>query len=38
MGQKSILCGEGGSGQATKLCNNLLLAITMSGLGRRLLM
>jgi 3-hydroxyisobutyrate dehydrogenase len=36
MGQKSILCGEGGSGQATKLCNNLLLAITMSGLGEAL--
>lgn len=36
MGQKSILCGEGGSGQATKLCNNLLLAITMSGLGESL--
>ena len=36
MGQKSILCGEGGSGQATKLCNNLLLAVTMSGLGESL--
>ena len=36
MGQKSILCGEGGSGQATKLCNNLLLAVTMSGLGEAL--
>ena len=33
MGQKSILCGAAGSGQATKMCNNLLLAITMSGLG-----
>ena len=33
MGNKSILCGEAGSGQATKMCNNLLLAITMSGLG-----
>ena len=33
MGKKSILCGEAGSGQATKMCNNLLLAITMSGLG-----
>ena len=33
MGNKSILCGDPGSGQATKMCNNLLLAITMSGLG-----
>ena len=33
MGNKSILCGNAGSGQATKMCNNLLLAITMSGLG-----
>ncbi len=33
MGDKSILCGDAGSGQATKMCNNLLLAITMSGLG-----
>ena len=33
MGSKSILCGPAGSGQATKMCNNLLLAITMSGLG-----
>ncbi len=33
MGNKSILCGKAGSGQATKMCNNLLLAITMSGLG-----
>ena len=33
MGNKSILCGGAGSGQATKMCNNLLLAITMSGLG-----
>ena len=33
MGSKSILCGKAGSGQATKMCNNLLLAITMSGLG-----
>jgi len=33
MGNKAILCGEAGAGQATKLCNNLLLAITMVGLG-----
>jgi len=33
MGNKSILCGTAGSGQATKMCNNLVLAITMFGLG-----
>lgn len=33
MGSKAILCGDEGSGQATKICNNLLLAITMVGLG-----
>jgi 3-hydroxyisobutyrate dehydrogenase len=33
MGKKSILCGEAGSGQSIKMCNNLLLAITMCGLG-----
>lgn len=33
MGNKSILCGKAGSGQSTKMCNNLLLAITMFGLG-----
>ena len=33
MGKEAIYCGEGGSGQSTKMCNNLLLAITMKGLG-----
>jgi len=33
MGKVSIYCGDGGSGQSTKMCNNLLLAITMNGLG-----
>lgn len=33
MGKKSIFCGECGSGQAIKMCNNLLLASTMSSLG-----
>ena len=28
--------GESGSGQSAKLCNNLLLAITMKGLGETL--
>ena len=36
MGKKSILCGKSGSGQSAKLCNNLLLAITMKGLGETL--
>jgi len=33
MGSKSVYCGNAGSGQATKLCNNMLLAITMIGVG-----
>ena len=33
MGKKSVLCGLPGSGQATKACNNMLLAITMIGVG-----
>ena len=33
MGSKSVFCGAAGSGQATKLCNNMLLAITMIGVG-----
>jgi len=33
MGSKSVYCGETGSGQATKLCNNMLLAITMIGVA-----
>ncbi len=33
MGQKSLLCGSCGSGQATKACNNMLLATTMIGVG-----
>ena len=33
MGNKSLLCGAAGSGQATKACNNMLLAITMIGVG-----
>ena len=26
MGKKSLLCGSNGTGQATKACNNMLLA------------
>ena len=33
MGSKSVLCGTPGSGQATKACNNMLLATTMIGVG-----
>ena len=33
MGNKSVLCGSPSSGQAAKACNNMLLAITMLGVG-----
>ena len=33
MGKNSLLCGSSGSGQATKACNNMLLATTMIGVG-----
>ena len=33
MGKNSLLCGSAGSGQATKACNNMLLATTMIGVG-----
>ncbi len=33
LGKKSLLCGSSGSGQATKACNNMLLATTMIGVG-----
>ena len=29
MGRKIIHCGEGGAGQAAKICNNMLLGVTM---------
>ena len=29
MGQKSVLCGPSGSGQAVKICNNMILGATM---------
>ena len=31
MGQKAILCGESGAGQVTKICNNMILGISMIG-------
>jgi 3-hydroxyisobutyrate dehydrogenase len=33
LGKKSLLCGSAGSGQATKACNNMLLATTMIAVG-----
>ena len=33
MGSKSVLCGLAGSGQGIKMCNNLILAITMRGVS-----
>ncbi len=33
MGKNSILCGEEGSGQSAKICNNMLLASTMIAVG-----
>jgi len=31
MGKRIVHCGEGGSGQAAKICNNMLLGISMIG-------
>ncbi len=31
MGQKSVHCGPSGNGQAAKICNNMILGITMIG-------
>ena len=31
MGQKAVLCGEAGAGQAAKICNNMILGISMIG-------
>ena len=33
MGRRIIHCGAGGNGQAAKLCNNMLLGISMIGVG-----
>ena len=33
MGKKSVLCGSASLGQATKACNNMLLATTMIAVG-----
>jgi 3-hydroxyisobutyrate dehydrogenase len=29
MGQKAVLCGEAGAGQSAKICNNMILGISM---------
>lgn len=31
MGQKAVHCGEAGAGQSAKICNNMILAVTMIG-------
>ena len=31
MGQKAVHCGAAGSGQAAKICNNMILGVTMIG-------
>ncbi|MEQ9471894.1 MAG: 3-hydroxyisobutyrate dehydrogenase [Roseitalea porphyridii] len=31
MGQKAVHCGAAGAGQSAKICNNMLLGITMAG-------
>ncbi|MEM8773299.1 MAG: 3-hydroxyisobutyrate dehydrogenase [Pseudomonadota bacterium] len=31
MGQKAVLCGPAGNGQAAKICNNMILGVTMIG-------
>ena len=31
MGQKAVLCGKNGSGQTAKICNNMILGISMIG-------
>ncbi|MEP5759623.1 MAG: 3-hydroxyisobutyrate dehydrogenase [Litoreibacter sp.] len=31
MGQKAVHCGPSGNGQAAKICNNMILAVTMIG-------
>jgi 3-hydroxyisobutyrate dehydrogenase len=33
MGKKIVHCGEAGTGQAAKICNNMILAISMIGVG-----
>lgn len=36
MGSNLVFCGKVGSGQAAKICNNMLLGITMLGVSEAL--
>lgn len=36
MGSNIVYCGKAGSGQAAKICNNMLLGITMLGVSEAL--
>src|SRR5579862_5984075 len=38
MGKKIVHCGEAGAGQAAKICNNMILAISMIGVGEAFVM
>jgi 3-hydroxyisobutyrate dehydrogenase len=38
MGKNVVHCGEVGSGQAAKLCNNLVLAVSMAGVAEGMLL
>jgi len=33
MGKRAVHCGEGGAGQAAKICNNMMLGISMIGVS-----
>ncbi|MEU9716969.1 NAD(P)-binding domain-containing protein [Streptomyces sp. NPDC047976] len=33
MGKKAVHCGAAGAGQAAKICNNMILAVSMIGVG-----
>ena len=33
MGKKIVHCGDGGAGQSAKICNNMILAVTMIGVA-----
>ena len=36
MGRAAVFCGDNGAGQAAKLCNNMLLGISMIGTSEAL--
>ncbi len=33
MGKRVVHCGEGGAGQAAKICNNMILGVSMIGVA-----